>query len=230
MNVRAERGVALVLALMVILLLSALGLALVVTTSTEGLIAANYRSGQEGLYAADAAVERALNDLPGVADWNALLDGSTPSAFVDGAPNGVRTLADGSTIDLTRILSTANCGKATPCSPADLVANLTGGRPWGANNPVWHFYAYGNLADLLPTASVDSPFYVAVLVGDDPSETDGDPLHDGVDPASNPGAGVLALRAEAFGPRGTHKVIELTVARADTPAAGVRVLSWRAVR
>src|SRR5439155_21725553 len=34
--------------------------------------------------------------------------------------------------------------------------------------------------------------------------------------AANPGAGVLALRAEAFGPRGAQKVIEATIARTDT--------------
>ena len=51
-----------------------------------------------------------------------------------------------------------------------------------------------------------------VLVGDDPSETDGDPLTDGIG-GTNPGSGVVALRAEAFGPHGTHRIIEATVAR-----------------
>ena len=35
-------------------------------------------------------------------------------------------------------------------------------------------------------------------------------------PTCNPGTGVIAMRAEAFGPRGAHKVIELTLARTDT--------------
>ena len=65
-----ERGVALVLALMTVLLLWPLGLALVATTSTELLIEANYRNSQQGLYAADAAAERALAELPAVAAWN----------------------------------------------------------------------------------------------------------------------------------------------------------------
>ena len=68
----------------------------------------------------------------------------------------------------------------------------------------------------------------------------------------NPGTGVIAVRAEAFGPRGAHKVIEMTIARTDTAVfgaggqisvfgdaqdynngvgqAGVRILSWREVR
>ena len=67
------------------------------------------------------------------------------------------------------------------------------------------------------------------MVGDDPSENDGDPLQDGSD-EDNPGAGVLALRAEAFGPGGAHRVIEATVARPDESGggiapAGVRMLS-----
>jgi hypothetical protein len=73
-----------------------------------------------------------------------------------------------------------------------------------------------------------------VLVGDDPSENDGDPLRDGQTPG-NPGAGVIVVRAEAFGPFNVHKVVELTMAdpagRApNAPAAGhtgARIVSWR---
>ncbi len=208
---------ALVLALMAVLLLSALGFALIMTTSTESMIAGNYASAQEGLYAADAVVERAMNDLLTVPDWNKLLNGSTTSAFVDGPPSGPRTMPDGSTLDLSQVLNNANCGKTTTCSASDLTANLTGDRPWGANNPVWQLYAYGPVNNLLPTNTINSPFYVVLMVADDPSENDNDPLHDGVS-ATNPGTGVLALRAEAWGPRGAHKVIEITVARTDTTA------------
>ena len=54
-----------------------------------------------------------------------------------------------------------------------------------------------SLSDMLPNNRIDSPYYVLVMVGDDSSETDGNPLEDGVD---TPGAGVLALRAAALGP------------------------------
>ena len=67
------------------------------------------------------------------------------------------------------------------------------------------------------------------MVADDPSENDNDPLQDGRS-ATNPGAGVLTLRAEAFGPRGTRQVVELTAARPGVGEAGVRVLSWRLIR
>jgi type IV pilus assembly PilX-like protein len=226
---RDERGVALVLALMAVALLSALGFALAAMTSTELLIAANYRNGQEALYAADAVAERGLADLASVPGWDEVFDGSSRSTFIDGPPSGARKLPDGTTIDLTEVVDIANCGKTTTCTAAELTASGGGTRPWGANNPVWRLYAYGRLASLLPPGAIDSPFYAVLLVGDDPSETDDDPLHDGADPAANPGTGVIALRAEAFGPRAAHKVIELTAARADTGQA-LRLLSWREVR
>ena len=214
MRIRNENGVALLMAMMAMLLLTALGVALVLTTSSETLIAGNYRNSGEALYAADAIVERALDSLLTVPDWNALLNGSLQSAFVDGAAGGSRTLPDGSTLDLAQVLNSANCGKATGCSASDMDA-ITTDRPWGTDNPRWQLYAYGRINDLLPAGAIDSGFYAIVMVGDDPSENDGNPLQDGAS-QSNPGSGVLAMRAEAFGPRGAHKVIELTVARTDT--------------
>ena len=211
---RREDGMALILALMAMLLMTALGTALILTTSGETLIAGNYRNSQEALYAADAGLERAMNDLLTVPDWNTLLSGATQSAFIDGAPSGARTLPDGSTVDLSQLINMANCQKLTSCSDADM-NTVTSERPWGADNPRWQLYAYGPINELLPTESINSPFYVVVLVGDDPSENDNDPAHDGVS-QTNPGSGVLALRAEAFGPRGSRKVIELTLARTDT--------------
>ena len=56
-------------------------------------------------------------------------------------------------------------------------------RPWLVNNPRWQLFAYGNVGDLLPTGTINSPFYVVVLIGDDPSETDDNPLVDGGPPA-----------------------------------------------
>jgi hypothetical protein len=215
MHIRDEHGIAMIIAMMAMLLMTALGIALVMTTSTETMIAGNFRNSSEALYAADAAVERAMEDILTVPDWNKLLDGSTQSAFVDGLPTGGRTLPDGSTIDLTQAIYMANCQKVTLCSDADMNA-ITNERPWGANNPRWKLYSYSRLQDLLPvTDTINSQYYVLVMVGDDPSETDGDPSKDGAD-VTNPGSGVIAMRAEAFGPRGAHKVIELTLSRTDT--------------
>jgi hypothetical protein len=216
MDIRREDGIAMIVALMAMMLMTALGMALILTTSTETMIAGNFRNGQEALYAADAGLERAMDDVLTVADWNTMLAGTTQSAFIDGPPSGTRTLPDGTQIDLTQLLNLANCGKTSSCSAADLVANYTGDRPWAANNPVWQLYAYNRLDAMVPSGTINSQYYVVVLVADDPSETDGDPTHDGVSPTTNPGTGVLMLRGEAFGPRGAHKVIQMTVAKTDT--------------
>ena len=61
---------------------------------------------------------------------------------------------------------------------------------------------------MLPNDQIDSPMYVAVWVADDPAETDGNPATDG--------NGTLTLHAEAVGPSGTRKVIEVTVARTSS--------------
>lgn len=219
---------ALIVALMSMLLMSALGAALVLTTSSDVLIAANFRSAQEGVYAADAALERAMDDLATIQDWNAVLDGSRQSAFIDGAPGGIRILADGSSLDLGQALNMMNCRKVTACTGSNLTTN-TALRPWGENNPVWRLFAHGPLSTILPNHAVDSPYYVVVMIADDPSENDGDPLHDG-SVATNPGSGVLALHAEALGPRGARQVVEMTVARAAPELGGMRVLSWRLLR
>lgn len=71
--VGGEDGVALVIAVMSMMLMTALGSALILTTMTETGVSSNYVSGLETFYAADAAVERTLADLPATEDWSALV-------------------------------------------------------------------------------------------------------------------------------------------------------------
>jgi hypothetical protein len=144
------------------------------------------------------------------------------SPFVDGPPFGRRSLSDGATIDLEAVVNLANCQKTTACSDAEMDAQ-TSDRPWGANNPRWRLLSYGWLRDVLTAGVIDSAYYTIVLVGDDPSESDADPSRDGVPP--KPGAGIVELRAQGFGPRGARRTINVTVAR--TSAGDVRVISWR---
>ena len=54
-------------------------------SNTETQIAGNYRNSQEALYAADAAVERVVQDLLLIPRWNDILAGTAQSALVDGA-------------------------------------------------------------------------------------------------------------------------------------------------
>jgi hypothetical protein len=221
---RDERGMALIIALMATTLLMALGVALVLTTMTEGRISANHRDGVEALYAADAAVERAIQDLLLVPDWDAVLAGAVTSSFMDGATAGQRTLPGGRTMDVAQATSMVRCGKLTACSDAELDA-ITDERPWGRNNPRWQLYAAGPITDLLPTASIDSQMYVMVWIADDPAESDNDPLRDGLAKAGCPpndptcvnlGKGVIAMLAHAYGPGGVQRIVETTLARTDT--------------
>ena len=179
-GIRGEQGSAILVAMMATLLMTALGAALVLATSSETIIAASFRDGLEGSYAADAALERAIDDLQAAADWNLVLAGAARSAFVDGAPDGSRTLADGSTIDLAQLLNLANCATPDGCTTADM-NEATSRRPWALNNPRWLLYSYGHLA-ALTSGSINSPYYVAVMVADDPAENDHDPATDGAVP------------------------------------------------
>ena len=224
-RLRRDDGIAMIVALMAMMLMMALGMTLMLTTTTESKIAYNYNGGTEALYAADSAVERVMDDILTVPDWNEILNGNVRSAFVDGAPTGVRTLPDGSKLDLDKATSMLDCGKASGCSDADLNVS-TDERPWGMNNPRWKLYAYGPMTSMLPTVTINSSDYVVVWIADDPSETDNDPTKDGAPGqncgnqdtscSSNPGLGVMAMHAESFGPGGTHRVIEVTLARTDT--------------
>lgn len=195
----------LVIALMSLVLLSALGTSLAVVMHTDLRVAANYATSRETMYAADGALDIAAQELSGVADWNALLSSGALSAFVDGPAGGPRPLGDGTDVDL---------GDATNAANSEP-------RPWGANNPVWRLFAFGWLG---------ARSYVVVWVADDGAENDGDPTIDGGG-AANPGAGILALRAEAFGVGGAHKVLEAT-ARRDVAGGApvVHVLSWQEIR
>lgn len=223
-------------AVMAITLLLSLGAALVLVSASESPIAANFRVGGEALYAADAALEHALSELRGLADWNQALDGSVRSSFVDGPPAGRRTIAGGATIDLAAIANLANCGKTAACTTAEMNA-VTAQRPWGANNPRWRLFAFGELDQMTASQTWESPFYVVALIADDGSENDGDPAVDGATtgPLPNPGRGLVLLRAEAFGPRTSHHVVEAAIERFlmdeldPTGPTGVRLLAWREV-
>jgi Tfp pilus assembly protein PilX len=216
-----EQGMALIVALMAMALMTALGMALMLMSQTETLISANYRDSMEGQYAADAGIERVMDDVLTVPDWNTLLastDGltsSVTSGFIGTAPSTPVTMPDGRTINLSNATNMINCGKTTACSAGDMDTS-TLDRPWGKNNPRFRLYAWGPVDDLISTGTLNSPFYVAIWVADDAAENDDDPSKDGdPSPSGNPntGAGVLTLRAESFGPMGAHHVIETTIAK-----------------
>ena len=212
---------------MAMLLLSAVGAALVVVTNADVLIAANVGASNEALYAADAVFERTLAELRDAPDLTAVLNGTAPSGFQDGAPSGQRFLADGTRINLAQVLSLATCRKLGGCSVPDMNATSPD-RPWGTLNPRWRLYLVGPLDPAPGGIRSGLPAYVVSMVADDQVETDSDPARDGVRTGTlpNPGAGVVLVRAEGFGRRGAHRVIEGAVVRRDVAA----LARWEAGR
>jgi hypothetical protein len=187
-----EQGTALIVALMAMMLLTALGAVVIMVSRTETAIANNYRNSQEALYAADAAIDRVVQDLLMVPRWNDMLAGITTSSFTDGSAAAQKILPGGGKITLTS-------------ATTELQAITDAADEWGLNDPQWKLFAWGPLNEIASGVAIDSPMYVAVWVADDPAETDDDPLSD-----TN---GTLTLHAVAIGPSGTRKVIEITVAR-----------------
>jgi hypothetical protein len=226
-----DRGVALILVLLVMMTLSALAMSLAVLVATENSVTMNYRDGAEAFYGAEAALERVLPDLAREPELNRVLTGIAVSSFTDGPP-GLRRLPDGTFTDLHALTSMLNCGRAV-CRDADM-DEARDDRPWGRNNPRWQLYGYGRLAPSPLDGTGGSRVYAVVWVADDASETDMDPFTDGgpstaPDAGSdeNPGRGRLSITAHAYGPAGARRVIEATVAH---DVGGVRLLSWREVR
>jgi Tfp pilus assembly protein PilX len=224
-DAKGERGTALVVVLLSMMLLAALGIALSLTIDTETRIAATYEWSTETLYAADAAVERAIQELTALPDWTPVLAGAVTSTMIDGSP-GPRLLSDGSRLDLNEQTDLLNCGHLS-CSAADL-AGETADRPWGLNNPEWKLYGHAPLASIGSSTAVESRTYVVVWVADDPLENDGQPRIDGDEThGPNRGAGLMQLRAQSYGPFGAHRMIEVTLRRVDSR---VNVIAWREIR
>ena len=96
----------------------------------------------------------------------------------------------------------------------------TAERPWGSRNPRWRLFSSGPLDNDAASGWRGFPVYVVVLVADDPADADGAPEQDGLPlgTAVNPGAGLLLVRAEAFGRREAHRIVEATVVRHDLAA------------
>jgi hypothetical protein len=196
----------------------------------DRLAAGNTAGSVAMFYAADAGVEMAARDLALAADWNDVLSGAERSPFVDGVPSGVRGLPGGGAVDLTSMTNLLNCGKSTNCTTAQMNANSKE-RPWGTNNPRWRLFAYGPLQQVAQLAR-PAPCYLAVWIGDDGREQDGDPLVDET-ADEQPGHGIVRVHAEAFGFAGARRAIEAELARVcQGPSClpGIRVQSWQELR
>jgi hypothetical protein len=210
---RDERGAALITALLATMLLTALGMAAVLVSNTETMITNNYRRSSEALYAADAAIERVIQDLLMIPRWNDALTGAnTAGATAADLSQERSSFAYGSADNDTPLTIPAGGSVRLCCGTTSVSGQLqyetNSANLWGTNNPAWRLYSWGPLINILPTETVDSDVFVAVWIADDPSETDGNPLED-----TN---GVLTLHAEAYGGSGARKIVEVTVARTSS--------------
>ena len=205
-----ERGAALLIAVLIMLLLSIAGVALVALTNTETIIAASYRHAQEASYGAEAAFERALLDLEAIADWSAVLrapPGNTVSTFNDGAvtPRGPA----GRPLDLsglTVLRQRDSDGRDGPSA-------------FGADAPEWRLFAHAPIERLSSGSSLGPPLYLVVWVADDGMDRDGDPSAD-----SN---GRVLVHAQAFGSAGARRAVEGLIGRQESAPM---MLGWHRVR
>jgi hypothetical protein len=185
------------------------------------------------LYAADGGIELAAREFAQTPNLDAVLTGTRRSTFVDGAPGGIRSVPGGGVVDLTASTNLLNCGKTTTCTAAQMNANSME-RPWGVNNPRWQLFAYGPM-ERFPQIARPAPCYLAVWIGDDVHEQDGNPLADAL-ASDAAGHGIVRVHEESFGAGGSRRVIEAELARvcpADRAPAclpGTRVQSWQEVR
>jgi hypothetical protein len=84
---RAQKGFALILAILALMLLTFLGLTLAATTSTELQIASNFRWGQQAYYNAEAGLEAGkviLRNIPN--NWGAVLPSQRGGSWAWGSP------------------------------------------------------------------------------------------------------------------------------------------------
>jgi hypothetical protein len=198
--------VALVLVLLLLSFGGALAGLLVLLSAGESLIAGRDRSGQQARAAADAALERAIAELRGLGDWNAVLAGTARSSLDDleGRPRG----ATGQLLDLAQLTAAVQ-------RRSDLRALA------GADRPRWRLFACGPFTRAVPAMAPDAGLYVVSWVADDEGDGDADP---GVD-----ANGIVEVWSEAHGPGGTRRAVRAAVARLEPAPAPLRRVWWRRV-
>ena len=226
---RRREGVALVATILILLILSAIGLGLSLTTSLEPAASANYECAWRVRYGAESGVAAAAHDLTAADLWDDALAGRSPLGHLTAVPAEI-VMPDGRRLALSTLTNLANCGAESACSDAALTA-FTADRPWGPNNPRWQPVGMLRVEELEPGQPGAAAVVVIVWVGDDPAELDGNPLRD-TEPAASgagtPGACVVSIRAEAFSIRAAHRTVTATVARSGPGCwPGPRIVSWR---
>jgi hypothetical protein len=196
-----QKGAALILALIVVVCLSGVGLGMAAASSVERQVSANARNAAVIGLAAGAVVEGVIGEVAAVPNWSPLVSGARSSVFNAGSH---------------QVLTPSRTAINLDTITAEIQADTAATYPLGANTPVWRLYGWGPLTALAGLPAADSGAYVAVWVADDPSDNDGNAAADA--------NGVIMLHGEAFGYGASRASAEVVLKRT---AAAPRVLSWR---
>lgn len=190
-SARGERGVVLVVSLMVVAFLSALLLCVVTVVSLNLREAFVLREGQRARDAARSALHLACDGLGRASSWSAVLAGIERSPFL--SADRVMLASDRSVqIDL------ADRG-------ARLQRRSEAEGAFGPNQPLWQRYLSGHLSTVTSLPLGRGDVLLAAWVADDPGDADGDARAD-----TN---GVVLIHVEAFGPSGVRASLRAAVER-----------------
>ena len=195
-RVLRQRGSALLMAIIVVLMLAAIGAAATLTARMESLLTIGFNQSQEALLAADGGLARAVQDLSPLSDWSPVLSGAA-STFTDGSSTGSRRLPGGDVVVLC-------CGAGSLSD--ELQQRAFGGATRGANTPQWRLFAWGPVSSWIAGGRSSSAYYVAIWVADDVEDGDGVPLTD-----TN---GRIVVHAIGLGPNHVQRSVQATVEHA----------------
>jgi Tfp pilus assembly protein PilX len=119
-----ERGIALPMALLVLVTLTGLMLAMLSMSAWEPLISQNLVDTVNARAIADTGLDFAYNTLMNTTNWNTVLVGATNATCVDGAPGVALGAANTTLPGLAAVYGTFTLRVRNDCQPSD--ANMTG--------------------------------------------------------------------------------------------------------
>jgi len=213
---RSERGVALLIAIFALLLISVVGIALIVSTGTDSALARNYRTSTGAYYAALAGLEEGRGRLL----WkNSAFINKNVANFV---PSG------GGTLDVHQVLYIINPvgGEAiVPNDPANQYADTEYGQEfdWGLGGAT----IQGPVNSVSQTGTIPGPSFKWVRINPATEHSMGDVEVDGLDPPdrvtplfydgtglnrTQTGNQVLEVTTLAVLPSGAKKMLQYVVA------------------
>jgi hypothetical protein len=174
--------------MIVVLVLAAIAFAAVSLADLEGAASVNDARTLGVAYAADAAVERAIDDLGTVTNWTDVLSGAVSSALRDADPRPRSPWGD--VLDLSAMTMEVQGDPDVGIGP---------------DQTRWRVFLAGPLAAMVPDVSPDVLLYVVAWVGDDEADGDGSAWVDANQ--------ALRVRARALGPRGVRADREVVIDR-----------------